>query len=106
MIDSIPKVKGEFIGFSQNSSKTLMKAVSNSKKMGDNYVSVDHLLLSLIDSNSELSKVLNGFGYTAQKVKNVLSKMRKGEKVRSSSDDDNFNAVSYTHLTLPTMELV
>ena len=93
MIDSIPKVKGEFIGFSQNSSKTLMKAVSNSKKMGDNYVSVDHLLISLIDSNSELSKVLNGFGYTAQKVKNVLSKMRQGEKVKSSSDDDNFNAL-------------
>ena len=70
-----------------------MKAISHSKKMGDNFVSVDHLLISLIDSNSELSKVLNGFGYTAQKVKNVLSKMRQGDKVKSSSDDDNFNAL-------------
>jgi len=100
MIDSIPKVKGEFIGFSQNSAKTLMKAVSHSKKMGDNYVSVDHLLISLIDSNSELSKVLNGFGYTAQKVKNVLSKMRQGEKVKSSSDDDNFNALDMYAINL------
>lgn len=93
MIDSIPKVSGDFVGFSQDSSKTLMKAINHSKKMGDNYVSVDHLLISLIDSNNELSKVLIGFGYNLEKVKEILINMRKGEKVKSSSDDTNINSL-------------
>ena len=93
MIDSIPIVKGEFVGFSQDSSKTLMKAISHSKKMGDSYVSVDHLLISLIDSNNELSNVLTGYGFTVDKVKKVLRNMRNGEKVNSSSSDTNFNSL-------------
>lgn len=93
MIDSIPIVKGEFIGFSQDSSKTLMKAVSHSKKMGDSYVSVDHLLISLLDFNNELSNMLTGYGYTVDKVKKVLRNMRNGEKVTSSSSDTNFNSL-------------
>jgi ATP-dependent Clp protease ATP-binding subunit ClpB len=93
MIEAIPIVKGEFVGFSQDSSKTLMKAISHSKKMGDSYVSVDHLLISLIDSNNELSKVLAGYGFTVDKVKKVLRNMRNGEKVNSSSSDANFNSL-------------
>ncbi len=93
MIEAIPIVKGEFVGFSQDSSKTLMKAISHSKKMGDSYVSVDHLLISLIDSNNELSKVLTGYGFTVDKVKKVLRNMRNGEKVNSSSSDANFNSL-------------
>lgn len=93
MIDSIPIVKDEFIGFSQDSSKTLMKAVSHSKKMGDSYVSVDHLLISLLDFNNELSNMLTGYGYTVDKVKKVLKNMRNGEKVTSSSSDTNFNSL-------------
>lgn len=93
MIESIPIVKGEFVGFSQDSSKTLMKAISHSKKMGDSYVSVDHLLISLIDSNNELSKVLTGYGFTVDKVKKVLRNMRNGEKVNSSSSDTNINSL-------------
>lgn len=93
MIDSIPIVKGEFVGFSQDSSKTLMKAISHSKKMGDSYVSVDHLLISLIDSNNELSNLLTGYGFTVDKVKKILRNMRNGEKVNSSSSDTNFNSL-------------
>ena len=93
MIESIPIVKGEFVGFSQDSSKTLMKAISHSKKMGDSYVSVDHLLISLIDSNNELSKVLTGYGFTLDKVKKVLRNMRNGEQVNSSSSDTNINSL-------------
>jgi len=93
MIESIPIVKGEFVGFSQDSSKTLMKAISHSKKMGDSYVSVDHLLISLIDSNNELSKVLTGYGFTLEKVKKVLRNMRNGEQVNSSSSDTNINSL-------------
>ena len=93
MIDSIPTVKGEFIGFSQDSSKTLMKAISHSKKMGDNYVSVDHLLISLIDSKNQLSKLLIGYGFNIDKVKKVLRNMRNGEKINSSSSDTNFNSL-------------
>ncbi|MBL6648627.1 MAG: ATP-dependent chaperone ClpB [Flavobacteriaceae bacterium] len=93
MIESIPIVKGEFVGFSQDSSKTLMKAISYSKKMGDSYVSVDHLLISLIDSNNELSKVLTGYGFTLEKVKKVLRNMRNGEQVNSSSSDTNINSL-------------
>ena len=93
MIDSLPKVNGDFVGFSQDSSKTLMKAINHSKKMGDNYVSIDHLLISLIDSNNELSKILIGFGYNLDKVKKILVNMRKGEKVKSSSDDTNLNSL-------------
>ena len=93
MIESIPIVNGEFVGFSQESSKTLMKAISHSKKMGDTYVSVDHLLISIIDSNTELSNVLTGYGFTVDKVKKVLRNMRNGEKVNSSSSDTNFNSL-------------
>ena len=61
--------------------------------MGDSYVSVDHLLISLIDSNNELSNVLTGYGFTVDKVKKVLRNMRNGEKVNSSSSDTNFNSL-------------
>ena len=83
MIDSIPIVKDEFIGFSQDSSKTLMKAVSHSKKMGDSYVSVDHLLISLLDFNNELSNMLTGYGYTVDKLKILLRNVINGEKLTS-----------------------
>ena len=89
-----PKVSGGQITLSQNTGKTLTQAQTIANKMKDDYVTIEHLILAIIDSKSAVSKILNEHGVTKKNLKSLITEMRKGERVSSQSQEETFNALN------------
>ena len=88
-----PKVKGATQVFGQKTAQTLMNAVALAKKQGDEYVAIEHLLLTLFESKSTISKILKDQGATKDKLQTTIQTLRKGEKITSASAEQNYNAL-------------
>ena len=81
-LEKLPKVEGGNIYLSQNANKVLLDAPNIAKKMGDEFVTIEHLWLSLLDVNSEVSKMLkkrfgNGDQRIAKRLESNFSKFRR-----------------------------
>ena len=92
-LDKFSKVEGSTQMISQKASKTLMNALSIAKKQKDEFVAAEHLLISLLDSSSSVSKMMLDNGITMQNLKNAIDKLRKGEKITSVNAEGNYNAL-------------
>ena len=94
IIEKQPIVSTEQVKYpSPNLTQALMKANSLMKDMGDEYVSLEHLLMALLTINDETGQLLKGIGLTENKLKETITKIRKGNKVESSSSELTFNAL-------------
>ncbi|HEX9980290.1 MAG TPA: ATP-dependent chaperone ClpB [Flavobacterium sp.] len=93
-INSFPKVSGGDMQFSREASKTLNEAEILSKKMNDEFVSVEHLLLAIFLSNSKVSRILKDQGVTEKALRSAIDELRKGERVTSASAEETYNALS------------
>ena len=80
--------------FSNDSNSVLTKAVDDSQKMGDEFVSVEPILLALLQVNSTASRMLKDSGCTEKEMKKAIEELRQGQKVQSQSADDNYQALS------------
>ena len=89
-----PKVSGGQITLSQNTGKTLTQAQTIANKMKDDYVTIEHLILAIIDSKSAVSKILNEHGITKKNLTSLITEMRKGERVSSQSQEEIYNALN------------
>ncbi|MGB2231669.1 MAG: ATP-dependent chaperone ClpB [Flavobacteriaceae bacterium] len=89
-----PKVSGGQITLSQNTGKTLTQAQTIANKMKDDYVTIEHLILAIIDSKSAVSKILNEHGITKKNLTSLITEMRKGERVSSQSQEETYNALN------------
>jgi ATP-dependent Clp protease ATP-binding subunit ClpB len=89
-----PKVSGGQITLSQNTGKTLTQAQTIANKMKDDYVTIEHLILAIIDSKSAVSKILNEHGITKKNLTSLITEMRKGERVSSHSQEETYNALN------------
>ncbi|MCB9034034.1 MAG: ATP-dependent chaperone ClpB [Chitinophagales bacterium] len=78
---------------SQNLAQVLMKANSYLKEFGDEFVSVEHLLLALLSVNDETSKILKDAGINTKNLTEAIKELRKGSTVNNPSADMNFNAL-------------
>lgn len=72
----------------------LAKALEDSQKMGDEFVSVEPILLALLQVNSTASRMLKDSGCTEQEMTKAIQELRQGQKVQSQSADDNYQALS------------
>ena len=93
-IQSFPKVSGGEIQFSRIAGTTLNEAEIIAKKMNDEYVSVEHLILAIFDSKSKVAQILKDQGVTGKGLKSAIEELRKGERVTSSSAEENYNALN------------
>lgn len=93
-LNSLPKVKGGNQVFSQSISQTLMSALALAKKQHDDYVSTEHLIVSLLDSKSTAAKLLANQGVEKKALEIAIQELRKGEKITSFSAEDSFNSLS------------
>ncbi len=94
IIDQLPVLGNEDVKYpSQNLSQVFMKANSLMKEMEDEYVSLEHLLLALLTVNDDTSKLLKSVGLNEKKLKETIVKLRKGNKVQSSSSELTFNSL-------------
>ncbi len=91
----LPRVEGGGQPYlSNDSNNVLAKAVEDSQKMGDEFVSVEPILLALLQVNSTVSRILKDSGCTEQEMTKAIQELRQGQKVQSQSADDNYQALS------------
>lgn len=92
-LESFPKVSGAELVFSREGGKTLNEAVGIASKMGDEYVSLEHLLLAIFQSKSKISQILKDQGVTEKDLRKAIEELRKGGKVTSQSAEDTYNSL-------------
>ena len=93
-LQSFPKVSGGDIMLSREASKTVNEAGIIAKKMNDEYVSIEHLLLAILDSSSSIAQSLKDQGVTTKGMKAAISELRKGDSVTSQSAEDTYNSLN------------
>ncbi|EGN57275.1 chaperone protein ClpB [Hallella multisaccharivorax DSM 17128] len=90
----LPRVEGGQPYFSNDSNKVLEKAVADSQEMDDEFVSIEPMLLALLQVDSTVSRILKDAGCTEQEMVKAIQELRQGQSVQSQSADDNYQALS------------
>jgi ATP-dependent Clp protease ATP-binding subunit ClpB len=93
-LENFPKVSGADIMLSRDAGTTLNEANIIAKKMNDEYVSIEHLLLAIFKSKSKVAQILKDQGVTEKELEAAISEIRKGERVTSASAEETYNALN------------
>ncbi|MBO7103022.1 MAG: AAA family ATPase, partial [Bacteroidaceae bacterium] len=91
---SKPKVSGAEPYLSRETNEILQKAVTLSKEMGDEYVSLEPMILASLLVNSSVSKIMKDMGFTEKELRKAITELRNGNKVTSQSSEDTYQALS------------
>ena len=94
MIQGMPKVSGGDQYLGNSTSKALQKATAAAREMGDEYVSLEHLLLGLFSAGDQVSDMLKQAGISEKELKAAIRELRKGSGANSASAEDSFNALN------------
>ncbi|HEY0045400.1 MAG TPA: ATP-dependent chaperone ClpB [Flavobacterium sp.] len=92
-IKNFPKVSGADLQFSREASRTLNEAEIISKKMNDEFVSVEHLLIAIFKSSSKVAQIMKDQGITEKALLAAIEELRKGGRVTSASAEETYNAL-------------
>ena len=92
-IDSLPKVSGAEPYLSRESNEVFQKAMDYSKQMGDEFVSIEPVLLAILNVKSTASSILKDAGMTESELRKAIEELRKGDKVTSQSSEDTYQAL-------------
>ena len=93
-LESFSKVSGGDIMLSRDAGKTLNEASIIAKKMNDEYVSIEHLLLAILKAKSPISQSLKDQGVTEKGMLAAIEELRKGDRVTSQSVEETYNSLS------------
>jgi len=93
-IQSLPKVSGGDVFLSRESNDALQKAIDFSKSMGDEYVSVEAILMGILKTKGKASQILKDSGITEDGLKAAINDLRKGNKVTQQSAEESYQALS------------
>ena len=93
-IAHLPRVQGGGQPyFSNEGNQVIQRTLDISQKMGDEYVSIEPLLLALLEVNSTASRILKDAGLTKADAQKAIDELRKGNKVNTASGDENYQAL-------------
>ena len=93
-IASLPKVSGGEPYMSRDANEVLQKAVEFSKSLGDEYVSLEAIILALLNVKSTVSTILKDAGVTDKELRAAISELRQGQNVTSQSSEDTYQSLS------------
>ena len=93
-ISHLAKVSGGEPYLSPDANKVIQTTMDESQKMGDEFVSIEPLLLALLKVNSSASRILKDAGCTEEIMKAAIKDLRQGSKVQNQSGDENYQALS------------
>ncbi len=93
-IDSLPKVSGSEPYLSRTSNDVLQRALDIAKKQGDEYVTLEAVLLAIFDINSQASTILKDAGLGEKDLKAAIEELRKGKKATDQGAEETYNALS------------
>jgi ATP-dependent Clp protease ATP-binding subunit ClpB len=94
IIESYPKVSGGEQYLSSAANRVLQKALALAQEMGDQFVSVEHILLAMLDANDSASRLMKDNGITKKDLQKAIEELRKGSKVDSQTAEDKFNSLN------------
>ena len=93
-IESYPKVQGGDMMWSRSAGEVLNQAAQLAKKMKDDFVAIDHLILGLFKSNGSISKLFKDQGITEKALLEAINQLRQGENVTSKSQEMTYDALN------------
>ncbi|MCI6102790.1 MAG: ATP-dependent chaperone ClpB [Bacteroidales bacterium] len=93
-IQHLPKVSGGEPYFSNDTAKVLQQAQDVAGKMGDEFVSIEPMLIALLKGNNTPARILKDAGLSEEMVRKAVGELRQGQKVQSQSADDNYQALA------------
>lgn len=94
IVDGYPKVSGGQAYLSNPAQRVLNYALNEMKQFGDEYVSVEIMLYSMLDATDSTGSLLKDNAITKAKLKEAITKLRKGEKVTSNSQEGTYQALA------------
>merc|ERR1711976_333672 len=93
-LQSFAKVSGAELMISREASKALNEASIIAKKMNDDYVSIEHLILAIFKSKSKIAQILKDQGVTEKGLNAAIEELRKGDRVTSQSQEETYNSLN------------
>ena len=93
ILKGYPTVQGGERYLSKSANATLQEANSLLKSFGDEYVSIEHLIMALLNGSDSVAQMLKDSGLNKKDLKAAILELRKGEKVTSTSSEDNYNSL-------------
>jgi len=102
-LKSFSKVTGGNIQLSRESGKTLNEASIIAKKMDDEFVSIEHIVIAIFKSKSKVAQVLKDQGVTLKALESAILELRKGERVTSQTAEETYNSLSKYAINLNEM---
>lgn len=93
-LQSFPKVSGGQMSLSREAGTMLNEASNIAKKMNDEYVSIEHLILAIFKSNSKIGQALKDQGVKEKDIEKAIQELRKGGRVTSASAEETYNALN------------
>jgi len=94
IVEGYPKVSGGEQYLSSTANRVLQRAQDSAKEMGDQYISVEHLLVGLLEAGDPVSQMLLDAGVSAGELKKAVAELRKGSKVTSQTAEDTFDSLN------------
>ena len=94
IVEGYPKVQGGQISLSRTAHDALTKALASLKEFGDEFASVEHLLIGILESGDTVGQLLKDNGVTRKDLIAAIKELRKGERVTSQSQEETYNALN------------
>ena len=94
LVDRLPRVSGGSQYLSSDANQALVKATQLATEMGDDFVSIEHLLLGLVSGRDEVSRLMKDAGVSEKGLRTAITDLRKGSKVGSQSAEETYNALN------------
>jgi len=93
-LESLPKVSGAELMLSREAGHALNEASIVAKKMNDDYVSIEHLILAIFKSKSKVAQILKDQSVTEKSLIAAIEELRKGDRVTSQSQEETYNSLN------------
>lgn len=94
IVESYPKVTGGGQYLSNNANQALVKATNSLKEFNDEFVSIEHLLIGLLETGDQVSQLMKDNGISAKDLKAAIRELRKGTRVTSATQEETYNALN------------
>jgi ATP-dependent Clp protease ATP-binding subunit ClpB len=94
IVKGYPKVSGGQISLSRHANEALIKAQASMKEFGDEFASVEHMLIGILESGDSIAQLLKDNGVTRKDLVAAIKDLRKGSTVTSQSQEETYNALN------------
>jgi ATP-dependent Clp protease ATP-binding subunit ClpB len=103
IIQSYPKISGAQPYLSNGANQSMAKADQFKKELKDEFISIEHLLMGILNSGDSVSRMMKDLGTTEKDLKSAIAELRKGEKVTSQTQEETYNALNKYAINLNDM---